>query len=314
MDKFSMSLIFALSQFMLAGFVLIGCSDEPRAPRAAQANRDATENLDPVVPVETSTPLETPTPTRPAAEPPVTPAEAPSWKMVWSDEFNGTQLDETKWSYEVKGPGWVNNELQNYTFRRPENARVEAGHLVIQGHRDYFGGHEYSSARLKTQGKASWLYGRVEARIQLPAGRGTWPAFWMMPDDQSRGWPACGEMDIMEHVGYDVGRIHATTHSLKYNWKNAQQRTASTPVPDVTSGYHTYVMEWSPDRVEVFVDNFRYFVSENDHGGDDSWPFHKKFHIILNLAIGGDWGGAKGVDPAVWPQAMLVDYVRVFQR
>lgn len=246
---------------------------------------------------------------------PSTPPNAPTgnWRLVWSDEFNGNSVDTSKWSYDVQRPGWVNNELENYTSRQ-ENARVENGHLVIEGRSDYYQGYQYSSARLKTAGHASWTYGRMEANIQLSGGWGTWPAFWMMPDDFSRGWPACGEIDIMEEVGYDQDSIHATTHSLAYNWKAAKQRTTSTPVSGVTTGYHVYAVEWYSDRIDFFVDGRKYYTSPNDNTGDDAWPFHKNFYIILNLAIGGDWGGAQGVDPSIWPRQMLVDYVRVYQK
>jgi hypothetical protein len=234
-------------------------------------------------------------------------------KLVWSDEFDGTTIDESKWNWEVQRPGWVNHELQNYTNRRRENARVEDGHLVIEGRRDGFGGYEYSSARLKTQGKASWKYGRVEARIQVPGGWGTWPAFWMMPDDFSRGWPACGEMDILEHVGYDPNVVHATLHAQAYNWQRSEQRTASTVVSGAITGYHVYVLDWRPNGIEMSVDGRVYFSMVNPNQGNDWWPFDKTFYVIFNLAIGGDWGGARGVDPNVWPQRMLVDYVRVYQ-
>lgn len=236
------------------------------------------------------------------------------WQLVWSDEFNGSSIDFSKWSFEVQPPGWVNHELQNYTNNRWENARVENGHLVIEARRDWYNGHEYSSARLKTQGKASWTYGRFEASIKLPGGWGTWPAFWMMPENQSRGWPACGEIDIMEEVGYNQDSIHSTTHSQLYNWKSPNQRTASKIVPGVTTGYHTYAIEWYPDHIDAFVDGQKYFTSPNDNTGDDAWPFNKNFHIILNLAVGGDWGGAQGVDPNIWPRQMLVDYVRVYKK
>jgi beta-glucanase (GH16 family) len=245
--------------------------------------------------------------------PPPPPPPPPNWRLVWQDEFDGPNIDESKWVYEVRPPYWVNNELQNYTNRRWENARIENGALVIEARRDFFGG-EYSSARLKTAGRASWTYGRVEARLQVPTGYGTWPAFWMMPDNQSRGWPACGEIDVLEHVGYDENRVHSTTHSLRYNWRSPNQRTGSTFVPGATSGFHVYAVEWFPDRIEAYVDGVRYFTSPNDGGGDDSWPFNKNFHIILNLAVGGDWGGARGVDPNIWPRRMTVDYVRVYQR
>jgi uncharacterized Zn ribbon protein len=240
--------------------------------------------------------------------------EASGWRLVWSDEFEGAQIDESKWAYEVWPPRRVNNELQSYTYRRSENARIENGALVIEARRDFFEGNEYSSARLKTQGKASFTYGRIEARIQVPGGWGTWPAFWMMPDDQHRGWPACGEIDIMEEVGYDQDRVHATTHTQAYNWRSPNQRTSSTVVAGLTTGYHVYAAEWSPDGIEFSVDGMRYFTSPNDNTGDDAWPFDKDFHVILNLAVGGDWGGAQGVDPNIWPRRMRVDYVRVYQR
>jgi beta-glucanase (GH16 family) len=136
----------------------------------------------------------------------------------------------------------------------------------------------------------------------------------MMPDDQHRGWPACGEIDIMEEVGYDQDRIHATTHAQAYNWQSPMQRTASTVVGGVTTSFHTYALEWSPGRIEMFVDGARYYTSTDPGWGDDGWPFDKHFHVILNLAVGGDWGGAQGVDPNIWPRRMLVDYVRVYQR
>jgi len=235
------------------------------------------------------------------------------WRLVWSDEFDGSNIDGSKWALDIQGPGWVNHEWQAYTSR-PENARLENGHLVLEGRNDWFQGNQYSSARLRSVGAGTWTYGRVEARIQLPGGRGTWPAFWMLPDDFSRGWPACGEVDIMEEVGYDQDSIHGTTHSAAYNWTNGKQRTSTTSAGGATTGYHVYAVEWFPDRIDFFVDGRKYLTSPNDNTGDDAWPFHKNFHVILNLAIGGDWGGAQGVDPNIWPRQMLVDYVRVYQR
>ncbi|RYZ57071.1 MAG: glycoside hydrolase family 16 protein [Proteobacteria bacterium] len=236
------------------------------------------------------------------------------WKLVWSDEFNGTTLDETKWTYEVQKPGWVNNELQNYTNKRKENVRLENGHLVIEARKDKFEGHDYSSGRIKTQAKHSWKYGRIEARMQLPGGLGTWPAFWMMPEDQSKGWPLCGEIDIMEEVGFEQDAIHATVHTAKYNWANNNVKTASVPTAGVTTGYHTYTMEWYEDHMDGFVDGKKYFTVKNEGTGEDSWPFNKNFHVIFNLAVGGVWGGMNGVDANIWPRAMLVDWVRVYQK
>lgn len=234
-------------------------------------------------------------------------------KLVWADEFNGKDVDHSKWNFEVKHPGWVNHELQAYVGDRKENVRVENGHLVIEARKDGFEGNAYTSARLKTEGKASWKYGRFEARIQLPRGVGTWPAFWMMPDDQTGGWPGCGEIDIMEHVGYDQDWIHATTHSNAYSWRSNTQRTAKTLMPGVSDGYHIYALEWSEERIEMFIDGKKFYESANDRTGTDAYPFVKNFHLILNLAVGGDWGGAQGVDENGWPRQMLVDYVRVYQ-
>jgi len=250
----------------------------------------------------------------PAGDNPVSGNEAPpGWRLVWSDEFNGGGLDGSKWTIETKGPGWVNHELQAYTTR-PENVRVENGHLVLEGRRDFAGGGEYSSGRIHTAGHASWTYGRMEARIQLPGGLGTWPAFWMMPNDFGRGWPACGEIDIMEEVGFEQDSIHSSTHTARYNWVAGNGKTSATPVGGVTAGYHLYALEWFPDRLDFFVDGRKFFTMWNENTGDDAWPFNKNFYIILNLAIGGDWGGARGVDPNIWPRQMLVDYVRVYQR
>ncbi|HXI57330.1 MAG TPA: glycoside hydrolase family 16 protein [Polyangia bacterium] len=244
---------------------------------------------------------------------PAPPSAPPGWRLVWSDEFDGGGIDFSKWGFDIQRPGWVNNELQNYTGR-PENARVENGHLVLEARRDFFQGAEYSSARLNTVGHASFTYGRFEASIQLPGGWGTWPAFWMLPDDFSRGWPACGEIDVMEEVGFDPDTIHGSTHSQTYNFMRPQQRTSTIPVGGVTTGFHVYAVEWSPGGVDFFVDGREYLFSPNDNTGDDAWPFHKNFHLILNLAVGGDWGGSQGVDPNIWPRQMLVDYVRVYQR
>jgi hypothetical protein len=235
------------------------------------------------------------------------------WRLVWQDEFNGSEVDQGKWSAEQQKSGWVNNELQSYAGFRRENVRVENGQLIIEGRRDYHEGSEYSSARIHTRFKASWTYGRMEARMLPPAGWGTWPAFWLLPEDQSRGWPAYGEIDVMEHVGYDRNVVHATTHSTAYNWKSGVQRTARINVPGAVDGYHLYAVEWFGDRIEAYVDGVKYFTSVNNGQGENHWPFNKPFHLIFNLAIGGDWGGAQGVDPNVWPQQLKVDYVRVYQ-
>jgi beta-glucanase (GH16 family) len=237
------------------------------------------------------------------------------WTLVWNDEFNtGTIPDPDKWSYDVGGSGWGNNELEYYTQYRKENARVENGSLVIEARKEAFQGMKYTSARLLTTNKGDWLYGRMDIRAKLPVGVGTWPAIWMLPTDwKYGGWPNSGEVDIMEHVGYDPNVVHGSTHSLKYYFKINTQKTATIRLPDVTA-FHVYTAEWYADRIDCYVDGVKYFTSPNDGTGWEAWPFDQRFHIILNLAIGGDWGGVKGVDDSAFPQRMEVDYVRVYRK
>ena len=251
-----------------------------------------------------------------AAETPAEPAT--SWKLVWSDEFDRDGApDPTKWSYDVGGHGWGNKELQFYTDNRRENARVENGYLIIEARREKWESKEFTSARLVTKDKGDWTYGRFEIRAKLPRGLGTWPAIWMLPtkwDLGSRDWPDIGEIDIMEHVGYAPGVFHASTHSKAHQWRNQNQRTATIEVPDAQDAFHTYALEWEADEIRVYLDDRLYFTSKRDGGDWTSWPFYRPFHLLLNVAFGGDWGGVKGIDPAVLPQRMEVDYVRVYQR
>lgn len=233
---------------------------------------------------------------------------------VWSDEFNYSGLpDGNKWSFEVQRPGWVNHELQNYTGNRQENARVENGHLVIEARRDWYQGYEISSARLKTAYKGDWLNGRIEVRAKLPAGRGTWPAIWLMPTDSAYGgWPNSGEIDIMENVGYDPSAIHGSIHTNARNFMLHNNFQATTWDASVTSSYHTYAVDWNQDRIQFMKDGQVYGTFTNARQGWTTWPFDKRFYLILNLAIGGDWGGAQGVDMNILPARMDVDWVRVY--
>lgn len=241
----------------------------------------------------------------------------PHWELVWSDEFETTGLpDPAKWGYDVGGGGWGNNELQYYTENNPNNARVMNGRLIIEAHRENFGGNEYTSARLVTRGKGDWLYGRFEINAKLPSGRGTWPAIWMLPTRWSYGnggWPDNGEIDIMEHVGYDPGMIHASIHTHLYNWPANTQKTAIIHIPDAETAFHTYALQWSAGKIEVFVDDSLYFTFLNEGTGWQAWPFDRAFHLILNIAIGGNWGGAQGVDNSIFPQRLEVEYVRVYR-
>lgn len=251
---------------------------------------------------------------------PLAQAETPApagWKLAWSDEFDHDGApDPAKWTCDVGGSGWGNRELQFYTKGRPENVRVEGGRLIIEARREAFQGRDYTSARLVTKNKGDWDHGRFEIRAKLPAGRGTWPAIWMLPtvwDLGDGGWPDNGEIDIMEHVGHKAGLVHASTHSRLNQWRKNTQRTATRQVPDATTAFHTYALEWERDEIRIYIDDVHYFTSMRAGGDWQSWPFFRKFHLVLNLAIGGDWGGEKGVDPAGFPQRMEVDYVRVYQ-
>jgi beta-glucanase (GH16 family) len=228
---------------------------------------------------------------------------------VWQDEFNGQGLpDAGRWDYEV---GLVrNNERQYYTRSRQENARVEDGVLVIEARRESYQGAEYTSASLTS--RASWTYGRIEVRAKLPKGRGTWPAIWMLGTNRSTvGWPTCGEIDIMEHVGFDPGRIHANIHTQAYNHVQHTNKGNSLVVAGPDEEFHVYSAEWTPERIAFFVDGQRYFTFAKEQGGDAVWPFDKPQYLILNLAIGGSWGGQQGIDDAAFPARYLIDYVRV---
>jgi beta-glucanase (GH16 family) len=240
------------------------------------------------------------------------------WKLVWSDEFERAGApDATKWTYDVGGEGWGNQEAQFYTADRRENARVEDGHLVIEARREKWLGRDYTSARLVTKDKGDWTYGRFEIRAKLPLGRGTWPAIWMLPTKWDLGdhhWPDVGEIDIMEHVGHNPGVVHASTHSRQHQWKIGTQRTATLSVPDAGTAFHTYALEWEPEEIRIYVDGNHYFTSKRDGGDWTSWPFFRPFHLVLNVAVGGAWGGEKGIDDSIFPRRMEVDYVRVYQR
>lgn len=248
-------------------------------------------------------------------------AQDVNYHLVWSDEFNYQGLpDSTKWTYDTGDGcpdlcGWGNNELQYYTEDRLKNARVENGYLFIEAHQEPFKTREYTSARLLTRGKQSWKYGRFEIRAKLPSGRGTWPAIWMLPKEwQYGGWPASGEIDIMEHVGYEPNFIYGSVHTDTYNHVDGTQFTESIKVPDAESTFHTYTIEWTPEKISWHVDDRQYASFPNKHKTHKEWPFDQAFRLILNIAVGGNWGGQKGIDDSIWPQQMVVDFVRVYQQ
>lgn len=231
----------------------------------------------------------------------------------WADEFDYQGVPEPlKWSYDLGGHGWGNNELQYYT-NRAENAFVDKGVLSITARKENFEQKQYTSTRLVSKNKGDILYGRVEVRAKIPAGRGTWPAIWMLPTDwEYGGWPSSGEIDIMEHVGFDPNRIHITTHSEAYYWRIGTQRSATKIIENATTEFHLYRIDWTPYAIRGFIDNIQIFTSLNDGAGYKAWPFDKRFHLLLNLAIGGDWGGQQGVDDSIFPVSMEVDYVRFY--
>ena len=253
------------------------------------------------------------------------------WKLVWSDEFDHPGLpDPSKWNYEE---GFIrNNEEQFYTRGRAENARVENGMLIIEARKEQWNNPDfdpnaqgrgsyrhrreyaqYTSASLTTRGKASWTYGRIEVRAKLPSARGTWPAIWTLGNKQV-GWPACGEIDIMEFVGFDPGVIHANIHTTKYNHVLKTGKGSQIKIPDASTEFHVYALEWEPDHLGFFVDDKKYFTYSNEGTGREAWPYDQDQYLILNLAIGGAWGGAKGIDESSFPQRYYIDYVRVYQK
>ena len=232
--------------------------------------------------------------------------------LVWADEFNQAGApDSNKWGYDIGGNGWGNQELQNYTDSRT-NSFVKDGKLTIKAVKR---NNAWTSARLVTKGKGDWLYGRIEVKAKLPAGIGTWPAIWMLPTDwEYGGWPKSGEIDIMEHVGYEVGKIHGTIHTEAYNHSIGTQIGGTIEVTNVASEFHVYAIEWTQEEIVWYVDSKEYFRISNPNRTYKEWPFDKRFHLILNIAIGGTWGGAQGIDPNLEEATMEIDYVRVYKK
>lgn len=252
------------------------------------------------------------------------PSPAPDgYRLTWADEFEADGLpDPTRWTYDVSRnqEGWYNNELQYYAPRRPENARVENGRLIITARHESlsvappadWGGQAYTSARLVSTGPG-WDRGFVEVKAKLPCGLGTWPAIWMLPTVET-SWPLGGEIDIMEHVGHEPGVIHGTVHTGAYNHVAKTERGGLVAVADACQAFYRYQLRWTPQAVTFLVDDQPFYAFDNDGAGDPgTWPFDKPFQLILNLAVGGDMGGRMGVDDAAFPQTLEIDYVRVFQ-
>ena len=242
------------------------------------------------------------------------PGFSQDWKLTWSDEFDYEGLPElSNWDQEE---GKIrNNESQYYTKGRKENARVEDGMLAIEAKFENFKEVSYTSASVITKGKKEFLYGRIEVRAKLPTGVGMWPAIWMLGTNYTEiGWPACGEIDIMENVGFDPDTIHANIHTMAYNHVKRTNKGAEIKVEAPYKSFHIYAVEWFEDHIDFYVDDQKYFSFKNEGNGYETWPFDKPHYLILNIAVGGAWGGRYGIDQSIFPQKMLVDYVRYYER
>ncbi len=244
-----------------------------------------------------------------------------TWKLVWSDEFdyNGSPSD-AHWNFVVGDGcpslcGWGNNELEYYTDRQLKNARVENDLLVIEAHREKMHDRNFSSAKLVTKDKHHMLNGRIEVRSKNPKGIGTWPAVWMMPVENTYGgWPKSGEIDIMEHVGYNPDSIFGTIHCEAFNHLKGTQKAGKIKIPDNESNFHNYILEWDQENLRWYVDSTLYHSVQNPKLSTAEWPFDKEFYLILNLAVGGNWGGVQGVDSLAFPAKFEIDYVRYFEK
>ena len=253
------------------------------------------------------------------------------WRLSWSDEFDQDALDPKKWSIDIWPARKVNDEDQAYTPRE-KNIRIEDGNLIIEAHKEDYEGARYSSGRVHSSGKGDFLCGRVAVRAKLPRGMVSWPALWMLPSDPFRfattceagtdwqgssdcnAWPNSGEIDIMEHVGYQMGHIHGTVHNEAYYWAKWEQRKGRILIDDVDQDFHVYALEWTPERIDIFVDDSHYFSYVNENTGWQVWPYDQPFHVILNIAVGGMWGrSGGGIDDDIFPLRMEVDYVRAYE-
>ena len=241
--------------------------------------------------------------------------EKTEWELVWEDNFDKDGLpDKNTWDYEE---GYIrNNEAQYYTKERLENARVENGNLIIEARKDNWNGNEITSASLHSYGKKSMLYGKIDIRAKLPTGKGTWPAIWMLGNSIREGskWPDCGEIDIMENVGYEPDVIHANIHTKAYNHAIGTGKGDKITIEKPYEVFHVYSVEWFESEMRFYVDDQLYFTYKNDGSGNDSWPFDKPHYLILNLAIGGAWGGQQGIAEDLLPQKYFIDYVKVYKQ
>ncbi|MRT92093.1 family 16 glycosylhydrolase [Ancylomarina sp. 16SWW S1-10-2] len=234
--------------------------------------------------------------------------------LVWADEFDGTSVNIDNWTFETGANGWGNNELQNYT--NGDNAEIIDGKLIITAKKvnDNKAARSYTSTRMISKGKQSFTYGRMEIRAKLPSGKGIWPAIWMLGENISTvSWPACGEIDIMEYVGYEPDKVHATVHTTSGSGSNGSG--SSKTLETAEEAFHIYGLLWDEDELNFYIDtpdNITHTYAPSVKT-EANWPFDKPQFFILNVAVGGDWGGAQGIDNSIFPQTMEVDYVRVYQ-
>ena len=246
--------------------------------------------------------------------------EGSQWALVWSDEFETEQIDTSKWTYDLGNWGWGNNELQYYTERRDENARTENGSLIIEAKKNE-NDETWTSARLTTRGKVAFLYGKIELRAKVPRQRGNWAAGWTLGNAyvDELSWPYCGEIDILESVGFELndstgdGIAHATVHTPAYYFKIGNQISSVRPVADMAGTWHTYSVKWTPTEVRGYVDDELYYLYDKSANRRE-WPFDQPQNLIVNLAMGGGWGGALGMDPEMSAQIFELDYVRVYEK
>jgi beta-glucanase (GH16 family) len=246
-----------------------------------------------------------------------TEGQAQQWELVWSDEFDALAIDNSKWSFDMSTGlpliGWGNNELQYYTDRE-QNATIDNGVLVVEAREEPYQGMNYTSARLKTIHKGDWLYGKFEIRAKLPEGQGIWPAIWMMPTDAAYGgWPKSGEIDVMELVGHVPNVVHATVH-FGADWPNNRHIGSRYELPEgnFSGDFHVFSLEWEPGEIRWYVDGNHFFTVTPEDLHPHPYPFDRRFHLIVNVAVGGNWPGSPDASTE-FPQTMEIDYVRVYQ-
>ena len=258
-----------------------------------------------------------------------------NYKLVWSDEFDYSgKPDSTKWGFEQ---GFIRNKEAQYYTDNSKNVRVENGHLIIEAHKENIANEKYmtdefqnkrwlryiseidtanyTSASISTQGIAEWTYGKIDVKAKLPKGVGQWPAIWMLGTNRNEvGWPKCGEIDIMEHVGYNKDSIFGTIHTTAFNHMTGTQKGKKVFIDKPYDTFHVFSLEWTPEKIDFLLDGKVYNHIKNIYKTEDEWPFNKDFYLKINLAIGGGLGGKEGIDDSVFPQQMVVDYVRVYQK